>query len=221
MGVQMRGCRTADVVRTHPLWPRFLSDRFCGRCARSQRGEELSIAACPRHAGSAHAANDALCHQPLELLAGVLAALVRVMQQGIRLAAPPDRISRASATNCAVMLALIGPADHPAPRTDRLRPTRRASPRPSSVGEVRRSTSGFGRLGHEPGPEGSTARCDLAIRPRPCRRRRRGRARKACRRISRSIRCRPHSTPSPAGSRQTRLAHRFDSLALSLPSPAG
>ena len=29
-------------------------------------------------------------HQPLELFAGVLAALVGVMQQGVRLASPPD-----------------------------------------------------------------------------------------------------------------------------------
>ena len=34
----------------------------------------------------------------------------------------------------------------------------------------------------------------------------RGRARKACRRISRSTRCRPHSTPSASRSRQTRRA---------------
>ena len=37
-------------------------------------------------------------------------------------------------------------------------------------------------------------------------RRRRGRARKACSRINRSIRCSPHSAPSASRSRQTRRA---------------
>jgi hypothetical protein len=43
-------------------------------------------------AGPAHRAGDAVVgHQPLELLAGILAARVGVMQQCIGRAAPPDR----------------------------------------------------------------------------------------------------------------------------------
>ena len=46
----------------------------------------------PDVARAAHRAGDAVVgHQPLELLAGVLAALIGVMQQSIRLAASPDR----------------------------------------------------------------------------------------------------------------------------------
>ena len=54
-----------------------------------RREEALHRCVVPDVAGSAHAANDAaVCHQALELLAGVLAAPIRVMHQGIRLAAP-------------------------------------------------------------------------------------------------------------------------------------
>lgn len=58
-----------------------------------QRGEEaLHRSVVPDVAGPAHRAGDAIVdHQPLELLAGILAALVRVMQQRIGLATAPDR----------------------------------------------------------------------------------------------------------------------------------
>ena len=46
----------------------------------------------PDIAGPAHRAGDAIVgHQSLELLTGILTALVRMMQQGIWLAPPPDR----------------------------------------------------------------------------------------------------------------------------------
>ena len=54
-----------------------------------------------------------ICHQPLELLAGVLAAAIGVMQQGVGLAASPDHqsIGRELRGHCGVHR----PADH-APR---------------------------------------------------------------------------------------------------------
>jgi hypothetical protein len=50
------------------------------------------VAACGALGAPPHRANDTvICHQPLELLAGVLAATIGVMQQRIGLAASPDR----------------------------------------------------------------------------------------------------------------------------------
>ena len=46
----------------------------------------------PAVAGSAHRTADAVVgHETLELLAGILAALIRVMQQGVGFAPTPDR----------------------------------------------------------------------------------------------------------------------------------
>jgi hypothetical protein len=58
-----------------------------------QRGEEAHHrGVVPDVAGPAHRAGDAVVgYQALELLAGILAALVVVMQQRIGLAASPDR----------------------------------------------------------------------------------------------------------------------------------
>ena len=57
-----------------------------------QRGEEaLHCGVVPAVAGAAHATSQALVRQePLERLAGVLAASIRMMQHGIRLASPPN-----------------------------------------------------------------------------------------------------------------------------------
>jgi hypothetical protein len=46
-------------------------------------------------------------HQPLELIAVVLAAAIGVMQQRIELAAPPDRHHQGIGASSAVMVALI------------------------------------------------------------------------------------------------------------------
>lgn len=46
-------------------------------------------------------------HQPLELLAGVLAAAIRVMEQRPGLSPPPDAITRASVTIWAVIVVLM------------------------------------------------------------------------------------------------------------------
>ena len=57
-----------------------------------RREEALHRSVVPDIAGPAHRAGDAIVgHQPLELLARVLAALVRVTQQGVGLSASPDR----------------------------------------------------------------------------------------------------------------------------------
>jgi hypothetical protein len=58
-----------------------------------QLGEEaLHSGVVPDIAGSAHRTNDAIVgHQALELLARLLAGPVGMMQQGVRLAATPDR----------------------------------------------------------------------------------------------------------------------------------
>jgi hypothetical protein len=61
-----------------------------GPLGLQRREEALHRRVVPNIAGSAHAANDAVGHQTLELLAGVLAALIRVMQQLIRLATSPE-----------------------------------------------------------------------------------------------------------------------------------
>jgi len=57
-----------------------------------RREEALHRSVVPDIAGPAHRAGDAIVgHHSLELSAGILAALVGVMQQRIGLAAPPDR----------------------------------------------------------------------------------------------------------------------------------
>lgn len=57
-----------------------------------RREEALHRRIVPDVARSAHRAGDAIVgYQPLKLLARVLAALVRVMQQGIGLSTSPDR----------------------------------------------------------------------------------------------------------------------------------
>ncbi len=57
-----------------------------------RREETLHWRVVPDVARPAHRAGDAIVgHQPLELLARVLAALVRVMQQGVGFSASPDR----------------------------------------------------------------------------------------------------------------------------------
>ena len=68
----------------------------------------------PDIAGSAHAADDAAVgHQPLELLAGVLAALIRVVL--VRLAAPPHGHQQSVRDQLGVMPALI---DQPTTRRE-------------------------------------------------------------------------------------------------------
>ena len=57
-----------------------------------RREEALHRRIVPDVARAAHRADDAVVgHQPLELLAGVLAATVRMMQQRVGLASAPDR----------------------------------------------------------------------------------------------------------------------------------
>src|SRR4051794_622570 len=87
-----------------------------GPLGLQRREEALHRRIVPDVAGSAHAADDAAVdHQPLELLAGVLAALIGVMQQLIRLATPPDRHQQGVSDNWAVMPALI---DQPTTRRE-------------------------------------------------------------------------------------------------------
>ena len=80
-----------------------------------RREEALHRRVVPDVAGSAHRAGDAVVgHQPLELLAGVLAALIRVVQQGIRLAASPDRHDQRVGDELRRHAGAHRPADHPA-----------------------------------------------------------------------------------------------------------
>src|SRR5690606_34354646 len=76
------------------------------------REEALHRRVVPDVAGSAHAAGDPLIpQQPLELLAGVLTALVGVMQQLLRPAAPPDRHDQRICDQLRGHLATHRPAD--------------------------------------------------------------------------------------------------------------
>lgn len=69
--------------------------RLAGRSLGFQRGEEaLHRRIIPDIARPAHGAGDAVVgHQPLELLAGILTATVRMMQERTGLASAPDRIA--------------------------------------------------------------------------------------------------------------------------------
>jgi hypothetical protein len=100
--------RTARCNRRHPFWPRSWCDRLCEQCARFQRRESCHRRIVPNVARAAHAADDAVVsRQLLELLAGILAPLIRVMQQLVRFAASPhrhqqcicDRLSRHARTH--------------------------------------------------------------------------------------------------------------------------
>src|SRR3546814_3081078 len=53
-------------------------------------------------------------HEPLELLAGILAALIRVMQESIGLAAPPDRHDQRIGDELGCHVGTHRPSDHPA-----------------------------------------------------------------------------------------------------------
>jgi hypothetical protein len=53
-------------------------------------------------------------HQPLELFAGALAALIRVVQQRARLAAAPDRHQQRVSDQLGCHAGIHRPADHPA-----------------------------------------------------------------------------------------------------------
>jgi hypothetical protein len=70
---------------------------------------------CPDIARSAHAADDAaVCHQLLELFAGMVAALIRVMQQRVRLAV------RAHPAHAAINPQKVSIALHPGPAQPRV-----------------------------------------------------------------------------------------------------
>ncbi len=81
-----------------------------------QRGEEaLHRRVVPDVARPAHRACHAVVgHQPLELLARILAALVRVVQQGIGLPTPPDRHHECVGDELSGHGVTHRPADHPA-----------------------------------------------------------------------------------------------------------
>ena len=74
-----------------------------------QGGEDaLHRRIVPDVAGPAHATDDAVVGQePLEGLAGVLAAPTGVMPHGLGLAPPPIAITSAPVTSCAVIVALM------------------------------------------------------------------------------------------------------------------
>lgn len=81
-----------------------------------RREEALHGRIVPDIAGPAHRALHAVVgHQLLELLFGLLASLIRVMEQSVGLSAPPDRITCASATSCSVISAFI---DQPTARCE-------------------------------------------------------------------------------------------------------
>ncbi len=88
-----------------------------GRALGFQRGEEaFHRGIVPDVAGPAHAAGHAMIrHELLERLTAVLAAAVGVMQQRIQLASASNRLTSASVTSCAAMVALI---DQPTTRCE-------------------------------------------------------------------------------------------------------
>lgn len=90
---------------------------FSARPFSLQRGEEaLHGGVVPAVAAPAHAADNAVvAQQALEVLAGVLAALVRVVQQLVGLAAPPQRHQQGVADQLRRHRAAHRPADD-APR---------------------------------------------------------------------------------------------------------
>ena len=108
-------CNADDCCSSGTPAPIYTSSlvRYNLRAVRSVFSDEkkLSIAALSQTFPSGSSSNHAvICHQPLELLAAVLAAAIRMMQQRIRLAAPPYRHHHPSVTSCAVIPALIDQA---------------------------------------------------------------------------------------------------------------
>ena len=89
---------------------------FVRRAFSFQRGEEaLHRGIVPAVAGSAHATGHAMVsQQPLEGLTGVLAPPIRVMQDRLRLAAPPDRHHEGVRDQLRGHRRLHRPADDPA-----------------------------------------------------------------------------------------------------------
>ena len=79
-----------------------------------ERGEEaLHRRVVPDVARPAHRADDTVVrHQPLELFAGVLAATVGMMQQGIGFATPPDRHDQSIGDELGRHRGTHRPADH-------------------------------------------------------------------------------------------------------------
>ena len=78
------------------------------------REEAFHSGVIPDVAGPAHRTGDPVVgHEPLELLAGILAALVRVMQQGIGFPAPPDRHDERVGDELCRHRATHRPAHHP------------------------------------------------------------------------------------------------------------
>ena len=83
-------------------------DLACRAFGFQRREEAFHGGIVPDVARAAHAAGDAIIgHELLERLAGVLAALVRVVQQCIRLPRRQIAIISASVTSCAVIAACI------------------------------------------------------------------------------------------------------------------
>ena len=113
----MRSCRGTQCNRTHRPWRRFSFGTFCPPFARSSttREEALHRRVVPDVAGTAHRADDAMIgHQPLELFAGVLAAPVGMVQQGVKLASSPNRHHQGVGDELRCHRCVHRPADHPA-----------------------------------------------------------------------------------------------------------
>ena len=89
--------------------------RFVRRAFSFQRGEEaLHRGIVPAVAGSAHATGHAVVGQkPLEGLTGVLAPLIRMMQDRLRLTAPPDRHHEGIRDQLRGHNRMHGPANNP------------------------------------------------------------------------------------------------------------
>ena len=135
-----------------------------------------------------------------------LAALIRVVQQGVRLAAPPDRHDEGVGDQLSGHTGTHRPTnDAPREQIDdgcHVEPTL-GRPDVGEVGDpllvrpLRRELT-IEKVRRQGGRERSPSSFGSP--------RRRGRARKACSRIRRSILCSPQAMPSPSTSRQTRRA---------------
>ena len=101
---------------TRLRWPHSWSDRFCGRPARfATRKEDFHRGVVPDVAGWAQAANHAAVGgQPLEPLAGALAAVIGAVRYLVRLAASPDRHQQGFGYELGCRADTHRPADRPA-----------------------------------------------------------------------------------------------------------
>src|SRR4029077_14229922 len=103
---------------TRQLWHGLACGTSCSPCVRLQRGEEALHRGIIRVVSHpAQATGDAVVSQKsLEGLTGILAAPIGVMQDGLRLASPPDHHYECIGASFAVIVACM---DRPTTRREK------------------------------------------------------------------------------------------------------